>query len=57
MRHAPDARLALIRLWGIQLDGSVLSELEEGVRDEIVAELPDHILAAAVQEAEPLPTQ
>ena len=45
-------RLALIRLWGIQLDGSVLSELEEGVRDEIVAELPDHILAAAVQEME-----
>lgn len=45
-------RLALIRLWGVQLDGSVLSELEERVRDEIVAELPDAILAAAVQEME-----
>jgi magnesium transporter len=45
-------RLALIRLWGVKLDGAVLSELEEGVRDEILAELPDHILAAAVQDLE-----
>jgi magnesium transporter len=45
-------RQALIRLWGVQLDGEVLAELEEGVRDEIVAELPDHILAAAVQDLE-----
>lgn len=45
-------RRALIALWGVQLDGSVLSELSEGVRDEIVAELPDHILAAAVQDLE-----
>ena len=34
-------RKALIALWGVELDGSVLSELEEGVRDEIVGELPD----------------
>ena len=45
-------RRALIALWGKQLDGYVLSELEEGVRDEIVAELPDAILAAAVQDLE-----
>jgi magnesium transporter len=45
-------RKALIALWGKQLDGYVLSELEEGVRDEILAELPDAILAAAVQELE-----
>jgi magnesium transporter len=45
-------RLALIELWGVQLDGEVLAELEEGVRDEIIAELPDHILKAAVQELE-----
>lgn len=45
-------RQALVRLWGVQLDGEVLAELEEGVRDETVAELPDHILAAAVQELE-----
>ena len=41
-----------MRLLGRQLDGAVLSELEEGVRDEVVAELPDHILAHAVQELE-----
>jgi magnesium transporter len=45
-------RKALIALWGVELDGAVLSELEEGVRDEIVEELPDHILAAAVQDLE-----
>ncbi|MCB1369397.1 MAG: magnesium transporter, partial [Rhodobacteraceae bacterium] len=45
-------RRALITLWGVKLDGAVLSELEEGVRDEIVAELPDAILAAAVQDLE-----
>lgn len=45
-------RKALITLWGVQLDGAVLSELEEGVRDEIVAELPDHVLAQALQELE-----
>ena len=45
-------RRALITLWGVQLDGAVLSELEEGVRDEIIAELPDAILAAAVQDLE-----
>jgi magnesium transporter len=45
-------RRALIDLWGVDLYGPVLSELEEGVRDEIVAELPDPILAAAVQDME-----
>lgn len=47
-----DERRALIELWGVELDGATLSELEEGVRDEIIAELPDHILAAAVQDLE-----
>ena len=45
-------RLALIRLWGRKLDGAVLSELEEGVRDEIIAELPDSVLAAALEKLE-----
>jgi magnesium transporter len=45
-------RKALVALWGKELDGWVLSELEEGVRDEVVAELPDDVLAAAVQELE-----
>ena len=33
----PAGAQALIALWGVELDGAVLSELEEGVRDEIVA--------------------
>jgi len=45
-------RRALILLWGVDLDGSVLSELEEGVRDEVLEELPDEVLAAAVQDLE-----
>jgi magnesium transporter len=45
-------RRALVALWGAELDGAVLSELEEGGRDEVVAELPDPILAAAVQDLE-----
>jgi magnesium transporter len=45
-------RRAFIALWGVGIDGSTLSELEEGVRDEIVAELSDEVLAAAVQDLE-----
>jgi len=45
-------RRALILLWGVDLDGSVLTELEEGVRDEVLEELPDEVLAAAVQDLE-----
>jgi len=43
-------RAALIELWDIELDGEVLSELEEGVRDEILRDLPDHVLAEAVRD-------
>jgi magnesium transporter len=45
-------RRALVTLWGVKLDGAVLSELEEGVRNEILEELPDSVLAAAVQDLE-----
>ncbi|HRO10088.1 magnesium transporter [Amaricoccus sp.] len=45
-------REALVRVWGKALDGAVLSELEEGVRDEVVAALSDDVLAAAVQDLE-----
>jgi magnesium transporter len=45
-------RTALMALWGHRIEGAVLSELEEGVRDEIVAELPDAVLEKAVQDLE-----
>jgi len=43
-------RQALVVLWGERLDGAVLSELDEGVRDDVLEALSDHVLAAAVQE-------
>lgn len=45
-------RKALVALWGAEFDGAVLSELDEGLRDEILGELPDSVLAAAVQDLE-----
>ena len=41
-------RKALMALWGQALDGEVLSELSEGVRDEILKDIDPSGLAAAV---------
>jgi len=43
-------RRNVMRLWGDLVDGDVLTELEEGVRDEIMEEMSDDILAAAVKD-------
>ncbi len=43
-------RRALVVLWGERLDGAVLSELDEGVRDDVLEALSDDVLAAAVQD-------
>lgn len=45
-------RKALIALWGLDLDGAVLSELDEGLRDEVLEELSPEVLAAAVRDLE-----
>lgn len=45
-------RRALLRLWARDLDGEVLSELSEGVRDEVIDLLPDEVLADAVRDLE-----
>ena len=45
-------RRDLVKLWGDGFDGAVLSELDEGVRDEILEDLPDAVLKAAAQELE-----
>lgn len=47
---SPSERVALLTLWGEELDAEVLSELEEGVRDEVMRDLPDEFLANAVRE-------
>jgi len=43
-------RRRLVLLWGDHVDGDVLSELEEGVRDEIMEATPDDVLAEAVKD-------
>jgi magnesium transporter len=45
-------RRAFLSLWSTGLDGEVLSELEEGLREEVIQFLPDHVLAGAVRELE-----
>ncbi len=46
----PEDRRRVMRLWGDRVDGEVLTELEEGVRDEIMEETPDEVLAEAVKD-------
>ncbi|SIO56690.1 magnesium transporter [Rhodovulum sp. ES.010] len=45
-------RRELLLLGGRYFDGSVLSELEEGLREEVIAFLPPDVLADAVRELE-----
>ncbi len=45
-------RRALIDLWSVEIDGEILSELEEAVREEIIDYLPAHVLAEAVRDLE-----
>mgnify|MGYP001795102626 CR=1 FL=1 len=48
----PTERVRLVKLWGVDLDAEVLSELEDGVREQILAVLSEEQLAAAVNELE-----
>lgn len=43
-------RIRLIQMWGADIDPEVLSELEEGVRDDVLETLTADQLGAAVQE-------
>ncbi|MBL4805826.1 MAG: magnesium transporter [Rhodobacteraceae bacterium] len=47
---SPSERENLLILWGHKIDAGVLSELEEGIRDEVMRDLPDAFLAEAVRE-------
>ena len=49
---SPSEREAMLTLWGREIDAEVLSELEEGIRDEVMRDLPDDLLAQAVRELE-----
>jgi magnesium transporter len=43
-------RAAWLALWSKGIDGEVLSELDWGLREEVIALLPDQVLADAVRE-------
>jgi magnesium transporter len=42
-------RTALIGLWGREIDGEVLSELDESIRESVIASLPRNVLGRAVR--------
>ena len=49
-RLEPAARRAFLRLYSVEMDGEILSEIDESIRDEVVEALPREVLAEAVRE-------
>ncbi|MBC7154823.1 MAG: magnesium transporter [Rhodobacteraceae bacterium] len=47
---SPGERRALLELWSGQIDGEILSEIDEGIREEVIGYLPANVLADAVRE-------
>ncbi len=45
-------RALLLALWGAEIDGDILSEIDESIREEVVASLSPAVLAEAVRELE-----
>lgn len=43
-------RRLLLRFWGKEIDGEILSELDEGLRQEVVAALAPEVLSEAVRD-------
>lgn len=46
---APERR-QLLQLWGREIDGEILSELDESIREEVIDALPPEVLSEAVRE-------
>lgn len=47
-----EERMALLDLWGQEIDAEVISELDENLRADVIGELPDAVIADAVRELE-----
>jgi len=43
-------RRALLRLWSGEIDGEILSEIDDSIREEVIENLPRDVLADAVRE-------
>jgi magnesium transporter len=48
----PSARRALLALWQGGIDGEILSEIDEAIREEVIDSLPQAVLASALSELE-----
>ncbi|MEY4696632.1 MAG: magnesium transporter [Pseudomonadota bacterium] len=46
----PDERRALLVLWSGEIDGDVLSEIDESIREEVIESLPPEVVAEAVRD-------
>ncbi len=49
---SPRYRSALLALWGDEIDGEVLSEVDESLRAEVFEQLPDAVVTEAVRDLE-----
>ena len=49
---SPQERRALLGLWSMGIDGDVLSELDDNLREEVISYLPKGVLSEAVREME-----
>lgn len=45
-------RAVLLRLWGREIDGDILSEIDESIREEVIDSLAPDVLAEAVRDLE-----
>ena len=46
----PSDRAALLALWSGEIDGEILSEIDEAIREEVIEALPDAVVAEAMRE-------
>lgn len=49
-RLTPAKRRKFLQLYSIEMDGEILSEIDEAIRDEVIEALPKEVLAEAVRE-------
>ena len=47
---SPSERRVLLRLWSGEIDGDILSELDESIREEVIESLAPNVLAEAMRE-------
>jgi magnesium transporter len=49
---SPSERRGLLQLWSREMDGEILSEIDESIREEVIEYLPRDVLTEAVRELE-----